>query len=83
MNSLIDMLKNRKISGHVIVAGIITIAGAVITNQSLRDQILKLFIHHPDIGTGIVGICGIIVTLANFVKTQTPQSTQQSPPAKN
>lgn len=81
MNFFVSFLKSRSISGHVVIATIITIAGAVMANQSLRDQILKLFIHHPSIGTGIVGICGIIVTLANFVKSQ-PSAQQQSPPAK-
>jgi hypothetical protein len=60
MNAILAWLKSKNASSHSIAAGAVVIAGIIMTDEKVRDFVLALFAKHPDVGTAIVTIAGII-----------------------
>ncbi len=58
-------LKSKNISSHAIAATAVGIATLIMTDQQVRNFILKIFANHPDIGSAVVLIAGTILKYSN------------------
>jgi hypothetical protein len=58
-------LKSKNITAHSVAVGVIFVATAIVSDQDVRDYILKLFQNHPKIGTEIVALAAIILKYSN------------------
>lgn len=66
-----SFFKSRTKTAHIIVAGIVACAGLVVSDQTFRSNVLVFFQHHPDIGTELIALAGIITTYARLTKDNT------------
>ena len=62
MNALLSWFKSKNISAHTIVAFIVLVAGAIVSNQQVRDLLIENLKAHPKLLSEIIAIAGIITT---------------------
>lgn len=74
-----EFLKSRSKWAHGLAAAGLGLCTLIVSDQHFRDKILTLFAHHPDIGSELVIVAGIVVTYMNFKKGN-QATTQNGPP---
>jgi hypothetical protein len=72
MNSFLLWIKSKNITSHSIAAVVIGAAGLIMTDETVRNFVLGLFQKHPNIGTAIVSLAGIIL---KYSHSSSPAST--------
>lgn len=60
MSAILAWLKDKNISSHTVAALVISAAGLIVSDQQVRDFLIKTLAHHPDVATAVIGMAGII-----------------------
>lgn len=63
-------LKTRNISSHTVAMAVIGMSGLIVSDQQVRDFLIKTLAHHPDVATAVIGMAGIIFKYSQPSKEQ-------------
>ena len=61
MNWIISWFRSKNLTAHSIAVAGLFVATLITTDQTVRDFVLKMFHDHPDVGTYIVVLSGIVL----------------------